>query len=403
MHTRMEMRSMSNSHRNEAASLPYVLRFLLFVAAASLCNAVAATSYARLTPQEITERTDAWLRVRVQSISAKIVQNSVHDPVQELNFSAEVLDSTDNQVPKVANLQFRDVGFTPIEVGNEGFVAVRGRANNSQILDVYDWVLIGPASTVEASTGLVSSALYWQWVCGLRRTADAWGKIADEDLTFWKQNLDSNDTAVATLAVFFFLRLTAPTVEASDLFAVFRRAYERATQSPAEANRLYSVAVTLAMTLRTYNTDDIGAAILDFIEYDGTKLNVLSRKEFQGIILPLLRSIEDPQTLARLPYIYETYCDSSYSVFETIPHAPSPEIDAWLWEIVRDPVAHDVKTELDIAGAWKAMERRKIDGLLPYLRRVAEGSEIPAVASTNESMPLVIRSYATSIIERLEQ
>lgn len=157
------------------------------------------------------------------------------------------------------------------------------------------------------------------------------------------------------------------------------------------------------MTLRTYNTDDIGAAILDFIEYDGTKLKILSRMEFQRIILPLLKSIEDPQSLARLPHVYEICCDSSYSVFETVPQAPSPELDAWLWDIVRDPVAHGVKTDLDIAGAWKAMERRKIDGLLPYLRRVADGSDVPTVAPTNEDLPLAIRGYATSIIQRIEQ
>jgi hypothetical protein len=228
---------------------------------------------------------------------------------------------------------------------------------------------------------------------------------------FWERNLVSTDTAVATLAVDFFQGLKVPTVDAASLFAVFRNTYDRAVLSPAHSQevrhetqaRLSAVAFTVARTLQAYDADDIGAAVLDFFEYDRTKLNILNSSGLRDTLLPLLRFVKDPQTLTRLPHIYETYCDSSYSVFGSVPDAPSPEIDAWLWDIVRNPAAHGIQTDLDLGGVWKAMERRNVAGLLPYLRRIADGSEVPALAVSQENMPLAMRRYATDIIRRIER
>lgn len=386
----------------------------LFVATAVLvCQSAAATSYARATSQEITERTDAWLHVRVRSISDATIQRGPGgDPIQDINLRVDVLSSTDNQVPKIAALHFNSVFFVDAKAGSEAFVAVSAEAQNPKILDVYDWTPIVAPSMVETPTGLVDSSLYWQWLCGLRRNADAWGKVSDEDLRFWKQHLTSSDTAVATLALDFFQGLHESTMDAASLFAVFLNAYGRATQSPAQSEQsryeiqrqLSSVASTVAWTLRTYDADSVGGIILDFIEDDRTKLNLMSVYGFQDTLLRVLRSVKDPQTLARIPDIYETYCEPRYQPFESVPVAPSPEIDAWLWSIVHDPVAHGIRTDLDLAGVWAAMERRNMEDLLPYLRRIADGSEMPPeVALNQENMPLAIRHYATDIIKRFER
>jgi len=164
--------------------------------------------------------------------------------------------------------------------------------------------------------------------------------------------------------------------------------------------KLYALVEPVARFIQLNEADEVGEILIDFIPYDAQMLNILGRGNVMLLWLQMLKQVSDPELLSRIPEVYEGYVLPHQSALRLVPLALSNPLDAWLWNIVRDPLAHGVETSRELNGVYRTMANRNADNFLPYSRGVVYGEIKPAV---NIDGGLSIRRYARGTLAILKE
>lgn len=385
----------------------YTLAVLLAVSLLAVPN-VCGMSLIALSPQQVTERTDIWVRANVVSVSGPLIRTTEFgDRIRDITMQLQILESTDPKVVGAVTIR-EETGFHhQFKPGSQVFAAFKKEGNALKPVapfGAYGWIAITPDGIVEQRSGGVHAETYWRWLRGIRVAADTRGRVSDEELAFWTKAVASNDPGVAGLAMSFFESVDTSTLKVDALFDAFLNAYGRSSKwtNPSPEQRYESrqqmmgLAAELTTVLASLDANGVGGPILDLIEFDAGAAKLFDESEIRESFLALMQHVTDPVILARIPNAYDSFIRPGHTEFKLVPTAPSPEIDAWLWDITYNPAEHGVRDELQLAGVWTALANRKNAEVLPYLQKVVAGDQEILVPFER------YKEYAAEIIIDLE-
>jgi hypothetical protein len=367
-----------------------------------------------LSAEQITDHTEVWIHGRVIAFSCPVIKvdKEMGMVLYDATLDLKVIDATDDAVTGIVTIRSETMFGKRLKQGETVFAAFK-KEGDALVphfgLGGYGWVGVNTdTNTVSSASGVVDAAVYWRWLSGIRYAADTIGKATAEDIDYWQQAAGYGEPAHKNLGIRFFKTLAKQSDNAPMLLETFFWAYNDAVdRKPGAASSYSDLRKRLLMALEFIRDDEVnevGAVLIQFIEYDATALKMLDDRSLRNALLALLQNVTDPVILAALPRVYESHTWPLPLVIARFPLAPSEDMDAWLWAIVSNPRGRGLQTKGDLIAALRTLANRNADGLIPYLTAVAAGEEeLPVNGLGGAESPAQMMSSVLELLASLER
>lgn len=383
-----------------------------YIVMAALAAPVAlAISYSSLSPEQVTAASDVWIRGRVATVSGpEIETNGFGDTFYNVTLGLVVHEATDDTPQGIIIVRSKTSFRYKLREGKDVFAAFVREGDEYSVfhqLGLYGWTEIDPETeTVLTDYGPIDADEYWHWLRCIRRAVD--GQPTDADRARWTAALDLTSIPHVGLAIDYFRLPTVGHPDPLACFSAFIRVYDQLyaakpmgfEKRDRSKSHLSYLAIAATREAHEQGVDKTGAMLMDFIEQDAAELRIV-RDSGWGVseyLLRALRELTDPVQIARTPRVYTHVGDLGLSEFELFPIAPSAELDAWLWRIVRDPERLGIRQPTALVGVWRALAKRGNEEFGNYLSAMMDGADMP-VLSHSQYDPVRMKRAASEALE----
>jgi hypothetical protein len=362
----------------------------VLVAGAVLMSATYAhaLTYAPLTLQQITERSDTWVDARIIECPSRSFGDGIHG---EITVRLEVRRSAGAPVPREITLRDQAMLIgqvsTNCATGDRVLVALLARDSTGASEDAFalqGWIGIDrrtgsgsttfehvwPSVTIGSSepTVAVSADVFWRWLQDVRASIDAVGRVEAEPRSRWEAELEGTDWAAAGLAIAYLDTLDPSIIDAARIVPVIERLYLRSSASDAAVSVQQRNAL-LSWGTRIIARSGSGEAInrlIDLIDRDAERRSV-DDDVIAEMVASLAGAVTEDESATRLLAIVGARIAFDLQFIRAIEPNASFRLADLLFDAIENPAAYGITSELQSGALWTQLARlgdARIENLL---------------------------------------